>query len=150
MRDPFNRLWMKYFMKTPWFDEETIGRLYAGFQQIHVGFKQSMVNFSATMSGKTRGFFAAPNDVEALKKLFAIRTDEQIITAENQDSLNKLLDAMKRAHGKKIFFIMLPNFPFQMLIQAGFVYGKDFLNGLEFLSEAQGVPMNSYPLIQAM
>ena len=28
--------------------------------------------------------------------------------------------------------------------------GVDFVNGMEFLSEAQGVPLNSYELIKAM
>ena len=148
--DNLNRLWMKYFIKTPWFDEESIGRLYAGVQQLHVGLKQAMVNLSAIMSGKTRGFFVAPNDVDGLKRFFAIREDEEIILAENQDSLNKLIDAMNNSRGRKVFFIMLPNFPFKILIQAGFAPGKDFVNGFDFLSEAQGVPLNSYPLIQAM
>ena len=64
--------------------------------------------------------------------------------------LKKLLDAMKKSRGKKVFFIVLPIFPYQVLLDAGFVYGKDFLNGMEFLSEAQGVPLDSYPLIKAM
>lgn len=148
--DIFNELWMRHFMKTPWFDEKTIGRLYAGFQQIHVGLKGSLVNLSAMMSGKTRGFFATPNDIDGLKNFFSIRPDEKIILAENQESLPKLIDAMKKSHGKRIFFIMLPNFPFQALIEAGFVAGKDFVNGLEFLSEAQGVPLNSHELVKAM
>lgn len=148
--DQFNRLWLSYFMKTPWFDEESIGRLYSGFQQIHVGLKSALVNLSAIMSGKTRAFFAPPQDLDGLKKFFSIRNNEKIIIAENQESLNKLLDAMKKAHGKKVFFIMVPNFPFQMLTEAGFVYGKDFIDGLEFLSEAQGIPLNSHPLIQTM
>ena len=101
------------------------------------------------MSGKTRGFFAPPNNINELKKFFRIRDDEEIIPAENQDSLKKLLDAMNASRGKKVFFIMVP-FPFQILIQAGFAPGRDFVNGFEFLSEAQGVPLNSYPLIQAM
>ena len=150
IRDPFNRLWMKYFVKTPWFDEETIGRLYNGVQQMHVSLKQSMVNLSAMMSGKTRAFFILPHDIDGLKKFFSIRDDEEIILAENQTSLQKLLDAMKKSQGKKVFFIMLPNFPFQALIQAGFVPNRDFVNGLEFLSEAQGLPLNSYQFINAM
>lgn len=148
--DPFNRLWMRYFAQTPWFNEETIGNLYAGFQRFHVGLKQSMVNITALMSGKTRGFFILPNDVDGLKRFFQIRDDEEIILAENQESLQKLIDAMKLSAGKKIFFIVIPEFPFQILIQAGFVYGRDFFNGFDFLSEAHGVPLNSYPLIQAM
>ena len=149
MRDSFNRLWMNYFMQTPWFDTDTIGRLYAGVQQLHVSFKSVMVNISAIMSGKTRTFFDVSRNIEALKKIFSVRDDEEIITAEN-DGLKKLLDAMNTSRGKKVFFIMIPNFPYQILIDAGFVFGKDFVNGMEFLSEAQGVPLNSYPLIQAM
>ena len=148
--DIFNRLWLSYFMKTPWFDEEAIGRLYAGFQQIHVELKSALVNLSAIMSGRTRAFFAVPNDLDGLKQFFSIRNDEKIIPAENPDSLQKLLDAMKKARGKRVFFIMLPNFPYQVLTEAGFVAGRDFVNGPEFLSEAQGVPFFSYPLIRAM
>ncbi len=102
------------------------------------------------MSGKTRGFFVAPANVDVLKKIFSIRDDEEVIVAENQKSLITLLESMKSSRGKKIFFIMLSNFPLQILTQAGFAQGKDFVNGLDFLSEAQGVPFNSYPLVQAM
>ena len=150
LNDPFNRLWLKYFAKTPWFDEGTIGNLYAGFQQVHVGLKQSMINVSAMMSGKTRAFFAASNDLDALKKIFSIRDDEKLILADNQDALQRLLDAMNTSRGMAVFFILLPNFPFQVLTQAGFIYGKDFISGFEFLSEAHGIPLNSYQLIQAM
>ena len=150
INDPFNCLWLDYFMKTPFFDSRAIGRLYDGFRQIHVELKNSLAKISALMSGKTRAFFTLPHNVEATKEIFSVRDDEDIILAENQDSLQKLIDAMKLSQGKKVFFILFPNFPFAALTQAGFVYGKDFLNGLDFLSEANGVPLDSYPLIQAM
>jgi len=150
MRDPFNRLWMSHFMKTPWFDLETVGRLYAGFQQIHVGLKNSMIQISAAMSGKTRAFFTTPENVDAMKKIFLVRDGEEILRDENQSSLKKLIDAMKKSRGKKIFIILVPNFPFRALTEAGFVHGRDFLNGMDFLSEAQGLPMNSHLIIRAM
>ena len=150
INDPLNRLYLSYFIRTPWFNEETIGRLYTGFQQMHIGLKNSMVQISAIMSGKTRAFFTPPQNVEALKKIFSVRDDEEIILAENQASVQKLIDAMNSSRNKKVFFILAPGFPVQALIQAGFVYGKDFLSGFEFLSEAHGVPLNSYHLIKAM
>ena len=149
-RDPFNRLYIKYFMKTPWFNEESIGQLYAGVQRLHVGLKNSMAKISAIVSGKTRSFFTFPQHVELVRNYFVVHDDEEIIFAENNDSLKKLIDAMKRSHGRKIFFILVPNFPLEILVQAGFVYGRDFLNGFEFLSEAHGLPLNSYELIKAM
>ena len=150
MNNPFNRLWMKYFVKTPWFNEESFGRFYAGVQGLHVGLKNFALQVSTIMSGKTRAFFTFPQNVDALKKIFSVRDDEEIILAENQESLQKLIDAMKLSGGKKVFFIVLQVFPLQILIQAGFVYGRDFLNGFDFLSDAHGIPLDSYPMIQAM
>lgn len=150
MSNPFNRLWMKYFIKSPWFSAETVEHLYASFNQIHIGLKSSMIKISAAISGKTRAFFTTPANLDALKKIFLVRDDEEIILAENQSSLQKLIDAMNTSRGKKIFFILLPNFPFQVLIQVGFVFGRDFLNGFDFLSAAHGLPLNSYQLIKAM
>ncbi|MBR4152465.1 MAG: glycosyltransferase family 8 protein [Selenomonadaceae bacterium] len=150
IRDDFYRLWMNSFMRTPFFDEETIGNLYDSFEQIYFSLKKSMINLSLIMSNKTRVFFTAPQNVEEIKKIFLIQDDEEIIIAENNEALQKLIDAMKKARGKKIFFILFPKFPFKVLIQEGFSFGKDFLNGFEFLSKAQGVTLNSYSLVQAM
>ena len=102
------------------------------------------------MSGKVRAFFATPLDVDAVKQIFSVRDDEEIIPAENNDSLNKLIAAMNSSRGKKIFFILVPNFPFNVLAQAGFIVGRDFISGMEFLSEIHGVPFNSYELLQMM
>ncbi|MBE8953800.1 MAG: glycosyltransferase family 8 protein [Quinella sp. 1Q7] len=148
--DAFNRLWMSYFVRTPFFDADTIGRLYAGFRNMHVGFKNSLAQVSAMVSGKTRAFFAVPGDFNTIRQIFYIRPDEEIIAADNQASFQKLLNIMHVSRGKKIFFIVVRNFPFQILAQAGFVAGKDFVNGLDFMSEAHGVPLNSHALIQAM
>ena len=150
MSDAFNRLWMKYFIKTPWFDVDTMGRLYNDFRQMHGGLKKSLINLSALMIDKTRAFFIAPQSVDSIKKIFSIRDDEEIIFVENQTSLQKLIDSMNASRGKKVFFIMLPNFPFQILMQAGFEYGKDFVDGFYFLSEAHGVPHDSRPIVKVI
>lgn len=153
--EPFNQLWLEYFSKTSWFNPETIGRLYNGFKQSYAQLndtmKVSVRNISAIMSGKTRAFFTLPGNVEMIKKNFLVRDDEEIILAQGQDAIKNLVDAMRQAAGKKIFFIMLPNFPFAILNQAGFAFGRDFLNGWEFLSQPNNLPaLNSYPLVQVM
>ncbi|MBQ3726917.1 MAG: glycosyltransferase family 8 protein [Selenomonadaceae bacterium] len=148
--DFLNRLWMKYFVKTPWFGGEAIGKLYSAVRQMNIDLKNFMIQISAAVSGKTRAFFTAPANVNALKKIFRIRDDEEIFLAENQSSLQKLIDAMNASRGKKVFFILLQYFPFQILTEAGFESGKDFFDGMKFLSAANGLPLNSYPLLHAM
>ena len=102
------------------------------------------------MNGKTRGFCATPDQVDELKKLFRVRNDEEFITLENQAAFQKLVASMKNSRGKKIFFIMAQGFNLNLLARAGFTFGSDYLNAMEFLSEEQGMSMNSYPLIYSM
>lgn len=155
MSDIYNRLWMSYFIRTPFFDANSIGRLYEEFLNVLTNLENYCLKTSAMMSGKTRAFFVEPKDAEAMKKNFSIRDDEEIILFEDEKSLDKLLVAMKKARGKKIFFI-LPKFflkkafPFAKLTNAGYVQGRDFLKAWELLPERCGEPFNSRPLIKAL
>ena len=152
MSDAFNRLWMSYFIRTPWFNVCSMGRLYDKVLEMQQGLKDSARKISALVSGKSRGFFIEAEKTDWLKNIFSIRDDEIIIPAENSDSIQKLLDAMKVSKGKFIFFIITKkfpktqDFPFDLLIKEGFVEGIDFVKGWDYLN----LPLNSYPLIQAM
>ena len=148
--EPFNRLWMDYFLKTPWFDSSTIGRLYENFRCIHVDLKQSTIKLSAEMSGKTRVFLTLPDWIDIITKNFSLRDDEKIIVIKSEDTLSMLIKLMAASCDKKIFFIMVANFPFQSLMEAGFEQGKDFVNVLELLPNARSINMDSYRLIKNM
>ena len=155
MDDAFNRLWMSYFIKTPFFDEEAIGRLYKECLQIRNNLKAQSAKISAIVSGKTRAFFVEPNKIESMKTFFSIRDDELIIPAKDEGSLQRLIDAMKTSQGKCVFFIMTKNFlkkdfPLDRLAKEGFIQDKDFLKGWKYLSDSYGNPLNSHPLVQAM
>ena len=155
LTDPFNRLWMSYFTKTPWFNAESIGRLWTEFEQRRGDLENYRLKVSMILPGKARAFFIEPSKVEKIKKIFAIRNDEEIILAENEGSIQKLIDAMKTAEGKKIFFIMpkvflKKRFPLENITKEGFVHYKDFLKGWEILSEKNGGFFNTRPFVKAM
>ena len=152
--DPFNQLWLEYFSKTPWLDLETLGRIYESFRQsygqLNNKMKNGMVNLTVFTAGKKRAFFTLPQNAEATKEIFSVRADEEIIVGEDQESLKKLINAMKKSQGKKIFFILVPRFPYSVLNKAGFTFGKDFLNGMELIPADNEPILNSYPIIKAM
>ena len=155
LSDIFNRLWMKYFLKTPWVEANSIGRLWTEFERIRYNSERYRLKISSIMSGKTRAFFIAPEEIESTKKIFSIRANEMIISAESAESFQKLLDAMKNFRGKSVFFIMTKKFldekfPFEKLTEAGFIAGNDFIKGWRLLSKDNGEPFNSYSLVQAM
>ena len=156
MNDPFNRLWMTYFIKTPWFEENVFGRLFESFQQIYTNLNvnnlYNLIRFSATMSGKTRAFFMNSENVEQFRELFSIRADEDIIIADNPKSLQNLATAMRVFQYKKFFFIIVPNFRAvsKVLSELGFVQNKDFINGLEFLPVENSSKLDSHLLIKTI
>ena len=131
--DNFNQLWLKYFTKTPFFNEDTIKNLYSVTRQIYIQEKRLLVNISAIMSGKTRAFFVQSSSAEAIKKIFHCKPEEEFIIADAQDSVENLINSMKLYDGKKIFFIFVVNFPpiYDFLIKSGFAPGKNFVNVAE-------------------
>ena len=150
--DNFNKLWLKYFMKTPFSDENSIGRLYGGVQQLHVEDKNFALYVSAMMSGKTRAFFISPQMIDGVKNIFGVQKSEEIIFADSNESIKKLIKSLKKSKHKKVFFIS-PNIYGQcreILLQAGFTENRDFINIINFLSDAHGVPFNSYQLVKLL
>ncbi len=155
MSDPFNALWMNYFLKTPWFDAEALGRLYASFQKICDEWKISAAALTNVMPGKMRAFFVEPAEVEAVKNFFDVKDYEKIIPAKNEASVKNLIDSMQNLKGACVFFIMTENFlnknfPFKQLTDAGFTEGKDFLKAWKFLPSDTEKSFDSFPLIAAM
>lgn len=150
MHDPFNRLWMEYFAKTPWFDIEIIGRLYDGILQMFTNLRASMIKLTAVMSGKARVFVMRKNDVDSIKQIFSVRDDEEVIIADKYIPRQEVFESMNASRGKKFFFIFMPDFPFVNFEKMGFVKGTDFVDGFTFLPEVYGIPLDSHRLLKAM
>lgn len=150
--DAFNKLFLKYFIKTPWFNEESIGNLYKEIVTLYNERQNFATQVSAIMSGKQRAFFVSPQNIDAVKQIFYVNPNEEIIPAETIESLEELFITLQKASGKKIFFLLVDQFPAirELLMKAGFVEGRDFINGMAFLSNAHGINMNPYPFVKAM
>ena len=153
--DPPNRLWFSYFIRTPWFNADSIGNLYRTFITQYNHLKRLIATTSAVVSGKARAFFVEPARIGEMKKYFSIRDDETIIPAEDEDSIQTLLDAMKSSQGKIVFFIMTDkflkkDFPFDRLTADGFIENKDFVKGWKYLSEDYKRQVNSISFIHYM
>ena len=150
MTDDYNRLWMGYFLRTPWFNVNSIQQIYETLEQREVFLKDFMLELAAAMAGKTRVFVVRKSELDLCKKIFSVRDNEEIIIVEENAPNDELIKEMRKARGKKVFFIMVRKFPFSALTKAGLGHKKDFFNGYFFRSKANGKPMDSYPLVQAM
>ena len=147
-RDGLNRLWLDYFIKTPWFNSETFGRIHDVIQNLYASRKNYMRTLSTALPGKERAFIIHEKglkEINVLVENFSVRSDEEIIVVPDGMPLQKLIDVMKKSRGKKIFFAVIPNFPFKVLEEAGFIRGKDIFNGYDFISGC-----DFYKFVEAM
>ncbi|MBR4152461.1 MAG: hypothetical protein IKT98_05825 [Selenomonadaceae bacterium] len=131
MDDPFNRLWMDYFIKTPWFDSNALGNIYKTIKKFNRAREDSLIPFSVSLSEATAGkarviVVNKKSNKDWIKKTYALKEDEGIFTYEDENSIQELIDEMNDSRDKKIFFIRQTGL-IESLKKAGFVEGKDFI-----------------------
>ena len=135
MIDPFNRLWWSYFIRTPWFNVDTIDKILKNIERLDIAQEESMLKLSAVPTGKTRAFVVDEENADRIERKFSVRDEEEIIIIdyESEDNLRQLIDLMNNARDKKFFFIGTPKIA-SKLKKSGFAEGKEFFNVSEFYS----------------
>ncbi len=144
INDPFNRLWWSYFIKTPWFGIDALTKIFQNVQD-------SIIRFSAVLSGKTRAFIVEEENVEYIEKKFSVHDEEKVIVVDSksEQSLQSLINLVSISKGREIFFTGVLNID-SKLKEKKFVEGKDFFNGIEFNSPTWAKLMKDYNLIMEM
>ena len=107
------------------------------------------------MSGKTRAFYVSPENLERVKNTFELDSDEEIILADDNNFVQKLIESMKKFADKKVFFIMTDDDAqykkvIANLIEAGFIENKNFINARLLMVDKQGTDFNSYQLLKLL
>ena len=142
VKNAHDKLFFDYFIKTGWFNLDLLEHINQIIKQIYSEQKNFAIQLSAAISGKKRAFFVMPNDIETAKKILKISDDEEIIRAESNESIEKLIDKMKKSNGKKIYITVIstPGFD-EFLTRAGFVAGKDFINAMTLIPDSYGAQL---------
>ena len=152
--DIYHRLYFNYFVKSTWCTAEVFGNIEKFVRNMYIDRQRLMIHMINLLSQKKRAFFTEVRYADAIKQIFSIRDSEEVIysTKPKQIGVDNLIKAMKKSKGKKVFIIFADIYVdiCDLLIQNNFVENVDFINGVGFLSEKEGIPFKSYPLIKAM
>ena len=151
-KDIFNKLWFKYFSMTPYFNDSVFGNLHEGVKKIHSDQKKFAIKVSSVTSGKTRCFLVPPHNAQAIRYIFSIKPNEEIILFDSMQSLQRMADSIVQSGRKKIFFMLVDNYSqiAKILTDAGLKQDEDFFDGFSFLGEDEGKPFYSYQLIKSL
>ena len=141
--DEFNRLWLKYFLKTAWLDNtfDLIDKINGAMENFFVDERFSAIEISALVSGKSRAFYVDADLSEKIINGLMVKDDEDVIIANSKQSLKILVKEMLNCAGTKVFFIAVAFYEelSKLLTKAGFVEGVEFVDGMKFLPNQNNV-----------
>ena len=151
MSDPYNHLWWSYFIKTPWFNIDTINNISKAIQRFNIERENFMLRFSAIPSGMSRAFIVDEEHADLIEKKFSVRDDEDVIIIDpkSKDSLQKLKNLMRVSKNRNIFFVGIADVAWR-LKEADFVEGENFFDVSQIYSPTWASNVNGYNLIMSM
>ena len=150
LKDQFNRLYMGYYAKTPWFDFEVPGRIFAFVDGMNKANQTSTLKMIKLIGKKQRAFCMDAKNVAALRALFEIGDDETVLEAGEDDIEERLIELLTPR--KTVCFIFSGKYQRckEALLDRDFVEGVDFVNALSLVSSLIGIPTESHPIFKSM
>ena len=133
--DEHNKLFLKYFAKTPWFNLNIFEKLYNAAQKMRNDRKNFGYKILNLMNGKQRAFFTFAPLAALVKNYFNLTKNDEFIIVKESESLEPLAKALRKSKNKKVFFIMVDNYETvkNFLIQSGFKEFENFVNATMFV-----------------
>ena len=158
--DMWNRLYIEYFLKTPWCNVKTFGNLYLYAVSLYNEQKNLMLRVANLLSGKERILCVTANNADIAKKAFELKDSETILTVSFDDtkSMFEIFMSMKATQGKCVYVFVADKYKDirDYLVDKGFKEWQDFIDGKLLLSEQYGAQMRPTvllhpgPMIRAM
>ena len=151
VNDDYNFLWLSSFIKTPFFDEYAMSRLYEKFQQKDSETKNLLIKLTSAMNDRRRAFVTFADYIENIKRVFAA-TDDELLVIENFRDTAHLINTLKKLREQKVFISLLENYPLlrEWLTAEGFIENRDFFDGTKFLATSHGWQISSYDFIATL
>ena len=135
LKSEHNKLFLQNFVKTGWFDVNIFEGIYKAAKEMYNKNKIFGYKIATAISEKSRAFFTLPPFVASLKNFFNISNREELIVANEKDSLKILSKAIRKSKNKKVFLIMVENYEVvkKQLIQSGFKEFENFVDASIFV-----------------
>ena len=148
MTSNFSRLWLAYFIKTPFCNSQTFGNIFDAMQEFMRNrnrILQRIIQLSAT---RKRAFFIDPQHVKLVTDFFGASEGDIIVNSANPNALVNLMQKENR-----LVFIFVNPDQFKeiksRLEDSNFKENEDFFNAYEIMINHDRI-LNSYNFVAKM
>lgn len=136
----YDKLYLEYFLKTPWATADMFGNIDKAFRRQYDRLKTEFLRYTNLLYNRERLFLIDKSMTEKMRKIFAIRDDETIIDASDSAAMDKFFETLDELKGKKLIYLLSNNYkPVEdRLHKIDFLGGRDYVNAFIFLSAKDG------------
>ena len=136
----YNKLYLEYFLKTPWATADMFGNMDKAFRKQYDRLKGEFLRYTNLLSCRERLFLIDKSMMGKMRTIFVIRDDETIIDASDSVAMDKFFETLDELRDKKLIYLLSNNFKpvVDKLHKRDFLGGRDYVNAFIFLSEKDG------------
>lgn len=137
--DVYYKLYLEYFLKTPWATVDMFGNLNKSFRRRYDLLKQQFLHYTNFIGKRERVFLLNKTNTDKMRRIFEIKDDELVVDVSDLEARAKFLETANELKGKYLIYV-LADYEAVMpeLRKRNLFDGKDFIDARIFLSEKDG------------
>lgn len=138
--DVYNKLFFEYFLKTPFANADMFRNLDKDFSRQYERLKVAFLHYTNLLAHRERVFLMDENEIEKMRKIFAIEDDELIVDSTDATATKEFFETSDELKGKNFIYIRSKDYrSIELeLRKRNFVRGEDFIDASNFLSIKDG------------
>lgn len=150
--DPFNRLYLEYFTKTPWFNLNIFTNINNSLNALVDMQKVFTITLLQLLAQRRRMFLVEPRYLDDISAAFNVRKDEIVFDMSDPDTLQRIVETMHASPDQNLLFVFVDRYSDlrRALRAQRLIENQDFINVKNFLTSKHGVPIDSQPIFNAM
>lgn len=104
--DVYNRLYLEYFLKTPWANVDMFGNINKYFGRKYDLIKREFLRYTNLIGKRERIFLVRKDNMEKMRKIFAIKDDELVVDVSDLEARKKFLETANELKGKYLIYLL--------------------------------------------
>lgn len=137
--DVYSKLYLEYFLKTPWANVDMFGNIDKAFKRRYDVLKEQFLHYTNFIGKRKRIFLVHKENMDKMRRIFAIKDDELVVDVSDLEARAKFLETANELGGGYLIYMLHDAGAIRPeLVKRNLVEGSDFLDARILLSAKDG------------
>lgn len=138
--DVYFKLYLEYFLKTPWATVDMFGNIDKAFRRQYDLVKRELLRYTNFIGKRERVFLVSKDNVDKMRRIFEIKDDELVVDVSDLEARRKFLETANELKEKYLIYALHHDWAAikSGLREKNLIEGKDFFDARIILSAKDG------------